>query len=186
MAYINQDTGAAGGGDGAAPAPEAAPESDAGAAPAAALHAPAAGPAPCLFCATPAAPPSADRANLLLWRDELAFVMLNRYPYNAGHLMIIPYRHLADVTALTPAEGAALFALLQRLTRALTAVYRPEGFNAGMNLGAVAGAGIADHLHLHLVPRWGGDTNFMPVIGQTKVLPESLAQTYDRLAAALA
>src|SRR5436853_4740940 len=120
MAYINQDAGAAG----AAPAPAAAPPpgSDAvPAAPASDPQLPAAGPGSCLFCAAPAAPRSEDRANLLLWRDELAFVMLNRYPYNAGHLMIIPYRHLADVTALTPAEGAALFALLQRLTATLTA-----------------------------------------------------------------
>ena len=193
MAYINQDTAGAptpARGAGVAPAPLARSESEAGPAPqdggAAPDPAPAGPPAEasrCIFCAAVAAPPAADRTNLLLLRGEQAFVMLNRYPYNAGHLMIVPYRHLHDITRLTPDECAELMALLQRMTTALTAVYGPQGFNAGMNLGEVAGAGIADHLHLHLVPRWGGDTNFMPVVGQTKVLPESLEQTYDRLAA---
>jgi ATP adenylyltransferase len=113
-------------------------------------------------------------------------VMLNRYPYNSGHLMIIPHRHLRDVARLTPQECAEMMALLQRMVAALTAEYRPQGFNVGMNLGEVAGAGIAEHLHMHLVPRWGGDTNFMPVVGATKVLPEALEQTWTRLRAALA
>ena len=140
----------------------------------------------CVFCAAAAAPPAADRRNLVLRRAPDVFVILNRYPYNSGHLMIVPYRHLADVTALTPAERDGLMVALQAMVALLTAVYHPQGFNAGMNLGTAAGAGIADHLHLHLVPRWAGDTNFMPVVGETKVLPESLEQTYDRLAAALA
>jgi len=135
----------------------------------------------CIFCAKPAAGPAHDRANLLLWRGEQAFVILNLYPYNSAHLMVVPYRHLHDVTRLTAAECAEIMALLQRMVAALTAEYGPQGFNAGMNLGEVAGAGIADHLHLHVVPRWAGDTNFMPVVSQTKVLPEALAQTYDRL-----
>jgi len=192
MAYINKDaagaTPAGGAGEEPAPsAPPAAPDSllASAAEPASAL--PDAGdPASrCIFCAAVAAPHNQDRANLLLWRGAHMFVKLNRYPYNSGHLMIVPYRHLHDITRLTPAECAELMALLQRMTTALTAVYQPQGFNAGMNLGEVAGAGIADHLHLHLVPRWAGDTNFMPVVGQTKVLPESLEQTYDRLAEAL-
>ncbi len=139
----------------------------------------------CIFCTIPEQGSEHDRENLLLLRGEHAFVILNRYPYNSGHLMIVPYRHLRDVTLLTPAESAEIMALLQRMVSALTAVYRPEGFNTGMNLGSVAGAGIADHLHMHIVPRWAGDTNFMPVVGQTKVLPEALEQTWERLTAAL-
>lgn len=139
----------------------------------------------CIFCTIPEQGSEHDRENLLLLRGEHAFVILNRYPYNSGHLMIVPYRHLRDVTLLTPAESAEIMTLLQRMVSALTAVYRPEGFNTGMNLGSAAGAGIADHLHMHIVPRWAGDTNFMPVVGQTKVLPESLEQTWERLTAAL-
>ncbi|MGI8586770.1 MAG: HIT family protein [Chloroflexia bacterium] len=139
----------------------------------------------CIFCTIPEQGSEHDRENLLLLRGEHAFVILNRYPYNSGHLMIVPYRHLRDVTLLTPAESAEIMALLQRMVSALTAVYRPEGFNTGMNLGSAAGAGIADHLHMHIVPRWAGDTNFMPVVGQTKVLPESLEQTWERITSAL-
>ncbi len=138
-------------------------------------------PVGCIFCTKPAAGPAHDRANLLLWRGEHAFVILNLYPYNSAHLMVVPYRHLHDVTRLTAAEGAEIMALFQRMVGVLTEEYGPQGFNAGMNLGEVAGAGIADHLHLHVVPRWAGDTNFMPVVGRTKVLPEALEQTYDRL-----
>jgi ATP adenylyltransferase len=128
----------------------------------------------------------ADRRNLILWRGVHTFALLNLYPYNPGHLMIVPYRHLGDVTRLTPAELAELTAGLQRMVRVLDAVYQPQGYNAGMNLGRVAGAGIADHVHLHLVPRWNGDTNYMPVIGQTKVLPEALETTWARLREGLA
>jgi ATP adenylyltransferase len=140
----------------------------------------------CVFCEKPAADPAHDRQNLLVWRGTHAFVILNLYPYNSAHLMVVPYRHLADVTALTPDECAEIMALFQRMVRVLGAEYHPQGFNAGMNLGEAAGAGIADHLHLHVVPRWTGDTNFMPVVGQTKVLPEALEQTYDRLRRRLA
>jgi ATP adenylyltransferase len=112
-------------------------------------------------------------------------VILNRFPYNSAHLMIVPYRHLHDVTRLSGEECGELMALLQRMVAALDAEYHPQGFNVGLNLGAAAGAGIADHLHMHVVPRWAGDTNFMPVVGQTKVLPEALEQTYDRLKARL-
>jgi ATP adenylyltransferase len=107
--------------------------------------------------------------------------MLNAYPYNPGHLMIAPFRHTAELNGLEEAELRDVDALLQRGVKALKESSRPDGFNVGMNLGRVAGAGIADHLHWHVVPRWDGDTNFMPVVGQTRVLPELLEQTYDKL-----
>jgi ATP adenylyltransferase len=111
----------------------------------------------------------------------LTFAILNRYPYNSGHLMVIPLRHTADFTSLTDEESRDLNKLLQRSISALSEAYRPDGFNLGMNLGRSAGAGIADHLHYHAVPRWAGDTNFMPVLGATKVLVEHLEKSYDKL-----
>jgi ATP adenylyltransferase len=174
MAYLNADSAGAGGGEADAAPPvarEAPPEPDAAA-------------VQCIFCRYPAQVPPHDRANLLLLRGAQCFVILNRYPYNSAHLMIVPYRHLHDVTRLSTEESAEMMALLQRMVSVLEAEYHPQGFNAGMNLGAAAGAGIADHLHMHVVPRWAGDTNFMPVVGQTKVLPEALEQTDDRLKAA--
>lgn len=137
----------------------------------------------CPFCERPAA--GDDAATLILLRGERCFVIMNLYPYNTGHLMIVPYRHLADPGALAPEEWHELVTLLPRLTAALTETMRPDGFNVGMNIGSAAGAGIADHLHLHVVPRWAGDTNFMPVLGATKVLPELLPETYARLRRAL-
>ena len=134
----------------------------------------------CLFC-NKAAEQDRDEANLLVHRDEHAFVMLNLYPYNSGHVMIAPYLHTDDLAALPPEIGAGVLGLTQRSVAALTAEYGPQGFNVGMNLGGVAGAGVPDHLHVHVVPRWGGDTNFMPVTAETKVLPETLDQTYQRL-----
>ncbi len=139
------------------------------------------GPQGCFLCAKAAAPPAADRENLVLLRGRLAYVLLNLYPYNSGHLMVAPYAHIGDLTALPDADANELFALVRRAVGALRATYRPDGFNVGMNLGQAAGAGVPDHLHVHVVPRWNGDTNFMPVVGETKVLPESLGQTYDRL-----
>jgi ATP adenylyltransferase len=135
----------------------------------------------CVFCDLPAADPDRDEANHLLARGTLSFVMLNAFPYNPGHLMAAPYRHVGDYEELTPDELAEMTAMVGRAIRAMKADSGPHGFNLGMNLGQVAGAGIADHLHLHLVPRWGGDTNFMPVVGRTKVLPELLAETWRRL-----
>jgi ATP adenylyltransferase len=135
----------------------------------------------CLFCDLPAAGEDQDEANHLLARGRVSFVMLNAFPYNPGHLMAAPYRHLGDYEALTPEELAEMMAFAGTAIRAMREDSGPHGFNLGMNLGQVAGAGIADHLHLHLVPRWGGDTNFMPIIGQTKILPELLAETYRRL-----
>jgi ATP adenylyltransferase len=135
----------------------------------------------CIFCDLPAAAEDQDPANHLLARGRLSFVMLNAFPYNPGHLMAAPYRHLGDYVELTAEELAELTAFTGTAIRAMREESGPHGFNLGMNLGQVAGAGIADHLHLHLVPRWGGDTNFMPVVGRTKVLPELLDETYRRL-----
>ncbi len=142
-------------------------------------------PAGCIFCDFPAQQGvEADRRNLLLGRSPHSFVMLNKFPYNNGHLMVIPRRHSADLGGLPGEEAEDLTHLLQLSLRALTQAYHPEGFNVGMNLGRIAGAGIADHLHWHAVPRWNGDTNFMPVIGETKVMIEHLLASYDRLRAA--
>jgi ATP adenylyltransferase len=125
-----------------------------------------------------------DAENLLLFRGRKSLVMLNRYPYNNGHLMIAPCRHIGDIEKLTPAETRELFVLLQRTVKLLQAEYAPEGFNVGMNLGKVAGAGLAGHLHIHVVPRWNGDTNVMPILAGTKVISEGLARTYERLSRA--
>jgi ATP adenylyltransferase len=133
----------------------------------------------CPFCRAPTLP---DDEGLVVARGELTFTVLNLYPYNGGHVMICPYRHVADYTDLTAEETAEFAANTQRAIRALREASGAHGFNVGMNLGTVAGAGIAGHLHQHVVPRWGGDTNFMPVVGRTKVLPELLADTRKLLA----
>jgi ATP adenylyltransferase len=112
--------------------------------------------------------------------------LLNKYPYVGGHLMVVPYKLVPDFHGLTDTELLDLLLLMRRCQAALTEVMKPDGFNLGVNLGQCAGAGIREHLHIHVVPRWNGDTNFMPVIGDTRVLPEALETTYDRLAAALA
>ncbi|MGO8971127.1 MAG: HIT family protein [Myxococcaceae bacterium] len=122
-----------------------------------------------------------DRRNLVLGRTEHSFAVLNRFPYNNGHLMVVPKRHLGDFTQLTEAEMLDLNRLLQTAVRVVQAQYRPEGANLGMNLGADAGAGIVGHVHWHLVPRWRGDTNFMPVLAGTKVMVEHLDQTWEAL-----
>jgi len=118
----------------------------------------------------------------VLARGELAFVTLAKYPYNPGHLLILPVRHTGELEDLTAGEHAAVAELLRVSVRALRETSDPHGFNIGLNLGRVAGAGIPEHLHWHVVPRWGGDTNFMPVVGQTRVLPELLGETYRKLA----
>jgi ATP adenylyltransferase len=135
----------------------------------------------CFLCAKPAEGVERDRLNLILYRGQWAYVLMNLYPYNSGHLMIAPYAHGGDLAALPDATGDDLFALTRRAVAVLGTEYRPDGYNVGMNLGLPAGAGVPDHLHVHVVPRWNGDTNFMPVVGETKVLPESLEQTYARL-----
>jgi ATP adenylyltransferase len=134
----------------------------------------------CFLCTAPAA--HDDRANLILARAERAFVIMNRYPYNSGHVMIAPYAHTGDLANLDTATAQQLMALEQRCLSVLQQAYQPQGFNIGMNLGKAAGAGVPDHMHIHALPRWTGDTNFMPIVGHTKVLPETLDQTYDRLA----
>jgi ATP adenylyltransferase len=134
----------------------------------------------CFLC-DHAADPANDRQNFVLMRSERAFALLNLYPYNSGHLMIAPYLHTGDLAALDPDIAAELMHVTQRSIRALQAAYRPHAFNVGMNLGKVAGAGLPDHLHIHVVPRWNGDSNFMPIVAETKVLPETLDQTYERL-----
>lgn len=137
----------------------------------------------CLFCEV--ASQQRDAEHLILERGEHAFSILNLYPYNTGHAMVAPYLHTADLAQLPAEVGADMLRLTQRLVAALQAEYRPDGFNLGMNLGRVAGAGIPDHLHAHIVPRWSGDTNFMPLTADTKVLPETPRRTYARLRAAL-
>lgn len=137
----------------------------------------------CIFCEKPAT--DDDAGNLIVWRGAQCYVILNLYPYSSGHLMIVPYRHTPDLTSLTDAEWQEMGALMRLCVRALEREYHPDGFNIGFNLGRAAGAGIEAHLHLHIVPRWHGDTNFMATIGETRVLPESLEQTRARLANAL-
>ena len=140
--------------------------------------------AACVFCAALAV--GDDRRALILKRGRLAFLILNAFPYASGHLMAVITRHVGTLETATAEELAEAMALVQSASRALGAAYHPDGFNVGLNQGRVAGAGVLGHLHVHVVPRWNGDTNFMPVIGETRVMPEALEATYDRLAAALA
>jgi ATP adenylyltransferase len=135
----------------------------------------------CPFCVIPTL---SDEDGLIVARGATVYAVLNLYPYNAGHLMVVPYRHVPDYTDLTAQEVTELGALTQTAMRVVREVSGAHGFNIGMNQGAVAGAGIADHLHQHAVPRWGGDTNFMPVVGLTRVLPQVLRETRDLLAEA--
>jgi ATP adenylyltransferase len=137
----------------------------------------------CIFCR--AAEGKDDRENLVLWRGERGFLILNRYPYNNGHLMVVPYVHVPSLEDLDPLTLTELMALLKQALAALREAMGPEGFNIGANLGRVAGAGVEDHVHLHIVPRWTGDTNFMPIIGDMRVIPQTWLQTYDELRAAL-
>ena len=133
----------------------------------------------CLFCQKPRE--EDEESTYVLARTDRAFAMLNAYPYNPGHLMVAPFRHVGDFEDLEGSELAEGSELLQRAIRALKKGYDPDGFNMGVNLGRVAGAGVPGHLHWHLVPRWDGDTNFMPMVADTKVLPELLSDTYERL-----
>ena len=136
-------------------------------------------PAGCLFCAVSGA--ADDAARGVLTRARTAFVILNAYPYATGHVMVATNRHVASPEDLDPEESLDLMRLVQRTVAAVRAEYRPDGFNLGANIGRVAGAGVEGHLHLHVVPRWAGDTNFMPVVGAVKVMPESLEETFRRL-----
>jgi len=132
----------------------------------------------CIFCD---AGPESSRDELVLVRTPLSFVVLNLYPYNNGHLMVVPKRHVASLASSTPEELTDLMRLTRHAEIALAEAYTPQGLNIGINLGRPAGAGIVDHLHVHLVPRWTGDTSFMSVVGNTRVLPEELPQTAARL-----
>jgi len=129
---------------------------------------------------------SEDKTHHVIARGKVCYAVLNTYPYSAGHALICPYRQVADLPELTEEEVVELQVLLRRVQAALRKVMRPDGFNIGLNLGKVAGAGIVEHLHWHIVPRWNGDTNFMPVTGSTAVLPEALDETAAKLRAALA
>ncbi len=139
----------------------------------------------CIFCEFPLRNPAEDRETLLLHRGEHAFINLNAYPYSNGHLMVVPYRHTAALDNLDDAILLEVMQLTRLAVRLLKAAFRPDGFNLGVNMGKVAGAGIADHLHWHIVPRWNGDTNFMPVLADVRVIPESLTVVYDRLRGAM-
>ncbi|ACX51359.1 histidine triad (HIT) protein [Ammonifex degensii KC4] len=137
----------------------------------------------CIFCAK--LQDNRDEENLLLLRREHAFVLMNLYPYNNGHLLVAPNRHVGDVTELTPEEWLEIFTLTKDMVEILRRVMRPDGFNIGINLGKVAGAGIPEHFHVHIVPRWEGDTSFMTVFGEVRVIPEALSDTYAKLKKAL-
>lgn len=134
----------------------------------------------CVLCAPE--DPAEDEERLIVYRSSHVFVMLNRYPYASGHLMVIPYRHVGDITDLTPEEAADLMAVVQLSCRVLRQTSHPQGINVGLNLGEAAGAGIGMHMHMHVVPRWSGDSNFMAVLDDVRVIPEALVETCRRLA----
>jgi ATP adenylyltransferase len=135
----------------------------------------------CVFCIGNEA--ERDKARQVLYRGNHGFIVMNRYPYSNGHLLVIPFRHVCDLSELSSEEGAELFQLLALAQKVLLEKLSPQGFNIGMNLGSAAGAGIPGHLHWHIVPRWQGDTNFMPVVGELKVIPQHLQRTYETLVA---
>ena len=137
----------------------------------------------CVFCEMLEA--ADDPAQLILHRAERAFLVLNKYPYNNGHLMAVPYRHVDALEALTVEESADMMAEVTLGIRALRRTFAPEGFNIGVNIGSIAGAGVIDHVHAHVVPRWGGDTNFMPVLAGVRLIPQDLQETYAELQAAI-
>ncbi len=138
----------------------------------------------CIFCA--AAASKADPENLVVYRGRLAFVILNRYPYSSGHLMIAPYEHVSRLSEASEAAAEELMRMARRAEAVLRSIYIPDGLNLGMNLGEAAGAGIEQHIHLHVLPRWAGDANFMTTVAETRVLPESLGETYAKLNGAFA
>ncbi|MGC8927206.1 MAG: HIT family protein [Myxococcota bacterium] len=133
----------------------------------------------CIFCDKPKE--GKDRDNLILYRDELIFVIMNKFPYNSGHLMVVPLKHTADMSELSDEEMVRLFRFADYSIRILRSKYSAQGINVGMNIGRVAGAGVDQHLHIHIVPRYNGDTNFMPILAETKIISEHLMRTYDEL-----
>jgi len=133
----------------------------------------------CVFCAKPEA--GADRENLIVHRGDRCFVILNLFPYTNGHLMVAPFEHVGRLQDIEPDVTAEMMDLAQQAMRRLEEIYRPEGFNVGLNQGRVAGAGVEGHIHLHVVPRWAGDNNYMPVLADTRVMPQSLEESYDAL-----
>ena len=137
----------------------------------------------CVFCN--AYKESKDENVLILHRGCHCFIIMNLFPYNNGHVMVIPYRHTSDVTSLTDEESQEMMKFVRLMTKAMKKSLNPEGFNIGINVGKSGGAGIADHLHMHIVPRWTGDTNFMPVVSETRVISEHLESTYNKLCLAL-
>ena len=134
----------------------------------------------CIFCSN-AKLDENDSANLLVKKSELTFSMLNLYPYNNGHLMVIPYKHTGEITDLTEDESLEIMNEIKSLKEALTEIYQPHGFNIGVNIGRISGAGIYDHIHFHIVPRWSGDTNFMPVLGEVKIISQDLLDSKIKL-----
>ena len=133
----------------------------------------------CIFCSYPKR--NNDRENLILYRSAHNFVMMNKYPYNNGHIMVVPYIHTSTIDNLTDEILLDFIKVTQRSLKSLKEIFRPEGFNIGINIGAVAGAGMEEHVHLHMVPRWAGDTSFMSVFGEIRVIPEYIMETYDKL-----
>lgn len=133
----------------------------------------------CIFCS--AAAGANDEENLVLFRGQAVFIMLNRYPYTSGHLMIAPYEHVSQLVQASEAAAAEMMSLARRVEQILREVYKPDGLNLGMNLGEAAGAGIEQHIHLHVLPRWKGDANFMTSVGNTRIIPEALQDTYHKL-----
>ena len=138
----------------------------------------------CVFCRIAAG--NSDEENLIVHRGRDNLIVLNRYPYTSGHLMVVPYAHASELSAIDEAAASEMMALMRLSERHLQAIYRPGGLNLGMNIGESAGAGIAGHIHMHILPRWHGDANFMTTIGETRILPEDLATTWDRLRKAFA
>ncbi len=133
----------------------------------------------CIFCTKPSQ--TQDEENLIVHRSDLAFTIMNKFPYDNGHLLVVPYRHVSDICDLCANENSMLIEEVCRAVRVLRRVMRPDGFNIGLNLGRVAGAGIDEHVHYHIVPRWHGDTNIMPILADIRVIPEHLRQTYKKL-----
>ena len=134
----------------------------------------------CILCSKPA--DKNDRQNLILHRGRHSFIIMNAYPYNAGHIMVVPYRHVANLEDLSDVERNELFGLVSRSIAVMKQVFNAEGFNVGINLGRIAGAGIDSHIHVHVVPRWAGDTNFMPVTGDIRIVNQAVLEIYDQLA----